>query len=338
MIAVGRPGIEKELGLDDASTCSATSTCFQVGNPSRAMIGSDAGTLYGVSSSSSGLPLAGCYLFLHRDSAGWHYDNGRCITAVEQIPSAIDQVYATSGCVDVLDTPSSSGQVVDCLPAHSRVDVDSAPTYATGHIWWHLACLGWMEHDFLVLPQGQTSAPGFGLPLQCQPPAPPYVPMVSLSLDAGTKDSSVVVVGSGFPPNEFATYYWLSKYPRVLGTPGDPPDAQGHFEFDTQDHGQPVGLAFYLPASDDQLCAEVEPQEPDKGKACAVYRVLGAKATPSPAEPTVSPSSPLSAIPSATPAGSVDTPLPAIQIGIGVLGAIFIGGSGLLWWRRRRRT
>lgn len=44
MIAVGRPGAEQELGLKDVSACSGSDTCFRVGNPSRAMVGTDAGT------------------------------------------------------------------------------------------------------------------------------------------------------------------------------------------------------------------------------------------------------------------------------------------------------
>jgi hypothetical protein len=32
------------------------------------------------------------------------------------------------------------------------VDVDSAPLYTDGKIWWHLSGKGWMAHDFLIAP------------------------------------------------------------------------------------------------------------------------------------------------------------------------------------------
>ena len=337
MVAVGKPGIEKELGLGDGSSCTDVSGCFEIGRPSRATVGTNAGTLYGIKITPSGQPAAGCYLFLHRDSAGWHYDNGRCITAVEQIPSAVSQVYADSGCVNVRDAPSISGHILNCLGGGTKVYVDSAPTYASGHIWWHLLCLGWMAHDFLVLPLGKTSHPATSdTGVQCASPNPPYAPMISLSLDAGTPSSSVVVVGSGFPPLEFTTYYWESHYPGVMGTPGLPPDAQGHFEFDTQDHGAGNQLGFYLPQADDQLCAQVESNQPDSGKACAEYKVVGTTATPT-ASPSPVPSSFPSRPPSAAPVASVVTPVPQVQIGIGILCVVLMLGIGAAYWLRRRR-
>jgi len=47
MIAVGRPAIEAAFGLQDWSTCSGKAACFRVGDPSRAMVGTNAGTFYG---------------------------------------------------------------------------------------------------------------------------------------------------------------------------------------------------------------------------------------------------------------------------------------------------
>jgi hypothetical protein len=356
MITVGKPGIEHELGLADSGSCSGPSTCFQVGSPSRAMVGTDAGTFYGMSVSSSGVPVAGCYLFLHRDSAGWHYDNGRCVTGVEQIPSAIDQVYTDSGCVNVRDAPSISGHVIWCLQPGTKVFVDSAPTYATGHIWWHLQCLGWMAHDFLVLPLGQTSRQAsIAADVPCAGPPPPYAPMISLSLDSGSLDSNVVAVASGFPPNEYATLYWQNRAPYLMGTPGPTIDQWGHFEMDSQEHGLRSGVTFFYnivsssyPEGDDQVCADTGSSQAFAAKACAEYKVAGATGAPSaaptqaatsetPSAAQVLPASPTLVRPSATPVASVVSSFPAIQFGIVILGLILISISGVVLLRRRRR-
>jgi len=54
MIAVGKPAAERDLHAVDAKTCSGSQTCFQVGNPSRAMVGTGAGPLYGQLGGASG--------------------------------------------------------------------------------------------------------------------------------------------------------------------------------------------------------------------------------------------------------------------------------------------
>jgi hypothetical protein len=319
------------------------------------MVGTDAGTFYGIRISSSRALVAGCYVFLHRDTNGWQYDNGRCITAVEQIPSAIDQVYTDSGCVNVRSTPSTSSHVVYCLQPGTKVYLDSAPTYATGHIWWHLACLGWMAHDFLVIPLGQTNRQAdVTADVPCPGPPPPYMPMISLSLDSGSLASNVVAVASGFPPNEYATLYWQNRAPYLMGTPGPYVDRWGHFEMDTQDHGLRSGVTFFItnlssfPLGDDQFCADTGSQQAFAAKVCAEYKVAGATATPSaaPSQPVGSqtPSSaptrpgpipPLASM-SATPVAAVVAPLRALQVGIGALGVILIGISAALFLRRRR--
>jgi hypothetical protein len=153
MIAVGRPAAEQDLGMKDASNCSGNDTCFRVGNPSRAMVGTDAGTFYGQAGGASGTGGgASCWVFLYRDTSGWHYVNARCAQATGSIPGPQDRVWVT-GCANVRETPGLSGRVLACLANQTVVDVDSAPTYADGHIWWHLAGRGWMAHDYLVAPK-----------------------------------------------------------------------------------------------------------------------------------------------------------------------------------------
>jgi hypothetical protein len=153
MIAVGRPAAEQELGLKDISACSGNDTCFRVGNPSRAMVGTDAGTFYGQAGSASGTGGgASCWVFLYHDASGWHYVNARCTQGTGSIPGPQDRVWVT-GCANVRETPGLGGRVLACLPNGTLVDVDSAPIYTDGHIWWHLAGRGWMAHDFLVAPK-----------------------------------------------------------------------------------------------------------------------------------------------------------------------------------------
>ena len=346
MIAVGKQGIEAELGLADSTSCAPGQNCFVVGSPSRAMVGTNAGTFYGIRTGNSSRHRAGCYVFLHQDAAGWHYDNGRCITAVEQIPSAIDQVYTGSGCVNVRDTPSISGRVLWCLQAGTKVYLDSAPTYASGHIWWHLVCLGWMAHDFLVIPLGQTNhAAGNIADVPCQSPQPPYSPMISMSLDSGPLDSDLVAVASGFPPNEYSTAYWQNQYPGLLGTPGPVIDSQGHFEADTQDEGRGTGISFFVPNTlstkpdgADQLCADTtSAQQQYAAKACAAFTVVTEALNTASPSPTSSAAQPPSSrvAPAASPVASVVAIQP-YQIGVVVIALLLIAVSGVAWLRRRR--
>jgi hypothetical protein len=152
MIAVGRPAFESDWGFKDASACNTGDECFQVGQPSQAMVGTNAGTFSGQSYRSGGGGGAGCFIFLYEDSSGWHYVNGRCAQATGYLPGPQDLVYV-SGCANVRFTPGVSSKVVGCLANGTMVDVDSAPVYLDGHIWWHLANLGWMAHEFLVAPK-----------------------------------------------------------------------------------------------------------------------------------------------------------------------------------------
>ena len=157
MIAVGRPGFEADWGYKDYASCTSEDlNCFQVGNPSRAMVGTDAGSFYGNYGAGPGYiggGGAGCWVFVYRDSGGWHYVNGRCAQATGTLPGIQDLVYV-SGCANVRSSPGLSSKVFGCLANGTVVDVDSAPVYSDGHIWWHLARRGWMAHDFLVAPKG----------------------------------------------------------------------------------------------------------------------------------------------------------------------------------------
>jgi len=153
MIAVGRPGIEHEYGFKDWSVCTnGESPCFQVGNPSRAMVGTNAGTFYGSHGQFPGGGFgAECWVFLYQDSTGWHYVNGACAQDTGAAPGRADKVWVT-GCANFRDAPGLSTKVLGCLANGTVVDVDSAPVYQDGHLWWHLAGRGWMAHDYLVAP------------------------------------------------------------------------------------------------------------------------------------------------------------------------------------------
>jgi hypothetical protein len=153
MIAVGRPAIERDYGWKDWSVCTNGHQCFKVGNPSRAMVGTNAGTFYG---SHGQFPAGGlgseCWVFLDKDSKGWHYVNAGCAQPIGSLPGPQDRVFVT-GCANFRVAPGLSATVLGCLGNGTTVDVDSAPVYKDGHIWWHLAGRGWMAHDFLVAPK-----------------------------------------------------------------------------------------------------------------------------------------------------------------------------------------
>src|SRR5947199_1363899 len=149
MIEVGKPAAQRELHAVDASQCSGSQACFRVGSPTRAMVGTNAGTFYGTLGCAAGASCggSGCYLFLYQDAAGWHFVNVRCAQATGDIPGPQDLVKV-SGCANVRDAPGLSSHVVACLTNGTIVDVDSAPVYLDGHIWWHLNGRGWMAHEF----------------------------------------------------------------------------------------------------------------------------------------------------------------------------------------------
>lgn len=151
MIAAGRPALETAFKLKDWSVCTVGEYCFQVGDPSRAMIGTNAGTFYGrFGAYPQGGFGAACWAFLYLDSHGWHYDDGVC-TQYGGLPSAQDNVFVAT-CANVRDAPGLDSHVIGCFNNGTPVSVDSAPVYADGYIWWHLTGRGWMAHDYLVDP------------------------------------------------------------------------------------------------------------------------------------------------------------------------------------------
>jgi hypothetical protein len=150
MIAVGKPAAEQALGVGDGATCNGNQSCFFLGQPSRAMVGTHAGTFYGRVGNPSGGGGAGCFVFLYEDAGGWHFVNVRCVQASGYIPGPQDLVKVSSGCANVRDAPGTGSRVVACLPNGTVVDVDSAPVYLDGEIWWHLTGRGWMAHEYLT--------------------------------------------------------------------------------------------------------------------------------------------------------------------------------------------
>jgi hypothetical protein len=151
MIAVGRLAVEAAFTLKDWSVCTTGEFCFQVRNPSRAMVGTSAGTFAG---SFGQYPEGGygssCWVFLYLDSSGWHYYDGVC-TQGGGLPGPVSNVYVST-CANVRTAPGLSSPVVSCLKNGTSVSVDSAPVYADSYIWWHLTGQGWMAHNFLVDP------------------------------------------------------------------------------------------------------------------------------------------------------------------------------------------
>ena len=115
------------------------------------MVGTDAGSFHGGSSCPTFCGGAACWVFLYRDAAGWHYVNARCAQDMGYVPGRQARVWVT-GCANFRAAPALTATVLGCLGNGTYVDVDSAPVYKDGHIWWRLAGRGWMAHDFLVSP------------------------------------------------------------------------------------------------------------------------------------------------------------------------------------------
>ena len=82
----------------------------------------------------------------------WHYVDAGCAQTAGSLPGPGDQVRVV-GCANVRNRPGLASVILDCLSNGTRVDVDSAPAYVEGRIWWHLRGLGWMAHDFLLAPK-----------------------------------------------------------------------------------------------------------------------------------------------------------------------------------------
>jgi len=152
MISAGKDPAEKELGLGDGANCPAGKDCLWV-DQATGTIGVNAGLFHAREGCASGcFGGSGCWVFLYQAAGAWHYVNAHCAQATGEIPGP-DSIVYVSGCANVRDNPGSSGKVVTCLSNGTQVNVDSAPLYTDGKIWWHLAGKGWMAHDFLVAPK-----------------------------------------------------------------------------------------------------------------------------------------------------------------------------------------
>ena len=338
MIAVGRPAAEAELGLIDASTCSGSQSCFQVSSPTRAMVGTNAGTFSGDMFCKTACGAVPCRVFLFKDATGWHYVNARCPRNVGVIPGPSAEVYVSS-CAYVRKAPALAAPSVACLKAGASMDVDSAPVYADGHIWWHLVCRGWVAHDFLVAPlHGPYVAP-ISIPL-----LPPFTPSVTVTPDHGQANELVRFVGRCFPSNEYIGVYVETSSSRAfIGTPGPVSDENGtgQFEFTI-----PVNFAGPV-----RVCGDTGyPNNNNQyaAKACATLTIGAGPnvSTPSPSpapSSTPQPSLPAhtDAAPSASPVLTVMTAkrdsFPVRQLVVGIVVVIIAGAGAILAYRRRSR-
>jgi hypothetical protein len=152
MVAAGAPAVEKALGYKDWSVCTKGQTCFKFSTAASAMVGINAGVLdggYGLYPE-GGLGAA-CWVFVDQDSNGWHYVDSGCAQNSGFVPgsSASGAHVFVTGCANFRSAPGLSSKVLGCMGTGTTVDVDSAPAYVDGHIWWHLAGRGWMAHDYL---------------------------------------------------------------------------------------------------------------------------------------------------------------------------------------------
>ena len=332
MVRVGTAGIERELGIGDASSCGSAQPCFHVGNPTRAMVGTNAGTFYGLETCGYRCQNSGCYVFLSHDSTGWSYVDGRCLQSFDQVPGASDEVHVGSGCANVRDAPSLSGRVLTCLTDHFGVSVDSAPTYADGHIWWHLVCLGWMAHDFLITQPGLTSSSsGAAYPPNCQGRTQPSSPIVDVIPDAGSECANFVIVGSGFPGGAIVALYEDHPNP-FWGTPGPQTDALGDFTLDS------IAAPYCIRGGPGvhQLCGDttIVTNQQYSAKACGDYTIssIVAGAPPSPSATATIPVA-TTVQPAHTTTG---TALPILSIAAGAVGGAAIVATLVLALLRRR--
>jgi hypothetical protein len=152
MTAASVPAVEKALGYKDWSVCSNGQNCFRTGTAAAAMIGTDAAAFDGGYGQYPGGGLgAACWVFVYRDSAGWHFQDFGCAQNGGFVPGSADtgsHVFV-NGCANYRAMPGLSAKVLGCLSNRTVVNVDSAPVFLDGHIWWHLSGRGWMAHDYL---------------------------------------------------------------------------------------------------------------------------------------------------------------------------------------------
>ena len=152
MIAAGKKPAEAFLHLGDSDSCGQQQSCLFTDH-SQGSIGINAGRFTAEQGCPGGCGGAGCVVYLYEDAGGWHFVNAGCAQSPGYLPGAQDLVRVSGGgCANVREEPGTRGRVVACLPDQTQVDVDSAPVYTEGKIWWHLKAKGWMAHDFLIAP------------------------------------------------------------------------------------------------------------------------------------------------------------------------------------------
>ena len=152
MIRAGRKPATAYLHLGDSDSCAPQQECLFT-DEAYGAIGIHAGWFHGGSGCPQGCGGAGCWIYLFEDASGWHFVNAACAQAPGSVPGALDLVRVSGGgCANVRSEPGTKSKVVGCIADHTTVDVDSAPVYTDGKIWWHLSGKGWMAHDFLIAP------------------------------------------------------------------------------------------------------------------------------------------------------------------------------------------
>lgn len=157
IVAAGTVGAEQDLRLKDMAQCTVGDACFKPRSPSDTIVGTNAavfsatsGTL-GADGSNLGLGSA-CAVFVTNDGTAWHYAAAACVQNPGFLPGPSDHVYVPSACANVRSAPGLKALVLDCLAKNTIVNVDSAPVFQDGYIWWHLVGRGWMANDFLIPP------------------------------------------------------------------------------------------------------------------------------------------------------------------------------------------
>ena len=150
MISAGKKPAEAYLHIGDSDSCAPQQTCLYT-DKADGIIGLDAGFFHGGEGCPAGCGGAGCWVYLYQDASVWHFVDAACTQATGEIPAAQDLVRV-SGCANVRSAPGKTAPIVGCLPDQTLVDVDSAPVYTDGKIWWHLHGHEWMAHDFLIAP------------------------------------------------------------------------------------------------------------------------------------------------------------------------------------------
>ena len=160
ILAAGTVGAEQALRFKDMAQCTVGDVCFKPRSPSDAIVGTNAAVFSGASGTlgAGGTNLAlgaGCAVFVNYDGTAWRYAAAACVQNPGFLPAPGDHVSVPSACANVRSAPGLKSQVLDCLARGTVVDVDSAPSFQDGYIWWHLAGRGWMANDFLIPPPPQ---------------------------------------------------------------------------------------------------------------------------------------------------------------------------------------